>query len=173
MCPKHRKSRACCRMPSAYLIISFCVDVGRAACRWPAQSQKIYFTCRAGMSTWHDHFTNTGTGRFNCVHRASRVCCCCAGSVLTYRLDIARAVDAALPAVAAAAAYRRSGGRCGATARCFRPPRSISWPWKFQPLSTGGGSQVARHLTANRQPLKFPMPGPPTLIKFICNLLYQ
>lgn len=68
----------------------------------------------------------------------------------TWGPGIARAVVATLPAVAAAVC-RHSGGRCGATARCSRPARSIHWPWKFQPLSTGGGTQVARHRAVNHQ----------------------
>lgn len=73
------------------------------------------------------------------------------GAQRTCGLGIARAVVATLPAVAAAVC-RHSGGRCGATARCSRQARSIQWPWKFQPLSTGGGTQVARHRTVSLQP---------------------
>lgn len=115
-------------MPSNYLIISFCVNVDRAACRWPALSQKVYFTYRAEMTTWHDHFTNTGTGKVY----SPTVCRACVVVVLGVEracgLGIARAVVATLPARGGGDGGVQALGRavwsdCALRAALVRPAR--------------------------------------------------
>lgn len=126
-------------MPSNYLIISFCVNVGRAACRWPAPSQKIISHVARRWARVTITSLIPALERFN-AYTVRRACVVVVpGAERTCGLGIARAIVATLPAVAAAVC-RRSGGRCGATARYSPPTRSIRWPWKFQPLSTGGGT---------------------------------